>query len=193
VSLPEKIVSVNRVLAGKAQVVTYMGHSSINRYNPLFYAVLVLNQILGGDTLSSRLGTEVRDRQGLSYGIYSYFLVGKNTGTFFIEMQTSPEDNTKAIASTRQILQQIHQQGVTALEVETAKHTLIGNYNVSLANPEELTDTILMNEVYELNRIELHFFTQKIQQVTLEEVNQAARELIHPDKIVVATAGPGAS
>ncbi len=193
VSLPEKIVSVNRVLAGKAQVVTYMGHSSINRYNPLFYAVLVLNQILGGDTLSSRLGTEVRDRQGLSYGIYSYFLVGKNTGTFFIEMQTSPEDNTKAIASTRQILQQIHQQGVTALEVETAKHTLIGNYNVSLANPEELTDTILMNEVYELNQIELHFFTQKIQQVTLEEVNQAARELIHPDKIVVATAGPGAS
>jgi zinc protease len=193
VSLPEKIVSVNRVLAGKAQVVTYMGHSSINRYNPLFYAVLVLNQILGGDTLSSRLGTEVRDRQGLSYGIYSYFLVGKNTGTFFIEMQTSPEDNTKAIASTRQILQQIHQQGVTALEVETAKHTLIGNYNVSLANPEELTDTILMNEVYELNRLELHSFTQKIQQVTLEEVNQAARELIHPDKIVVATAGPGAS
>jgi len=193
VSLPEKIVSVNRVLAGKAQVVTYMGHSSINRYNPLFYAVLVLNQILGGDTLSSRLGTEVRDRQGLSYGIYSYFLVGKNTGTFFIEMQTSPEDNTKAIASTRQILQQIHQQGVTALEVETAKRTLIGNYNVSLANPEELTDTILMNEVYELNQLELHSFTQKIQQVTLEEVNQAARELIHPDKIVVATAGPGAS
>ncbi|MBD2678668.1 MULTISPECIES: pitrilysin family protein [Nostoc] len=190
VSLPEKIVSVNRVLAGKAQAVTYMGHTSINRYDPRFYEVLVLNQILGGDTLSSRLGTEVRDRQGLSYGIYSYFLVGKNAGTFLIEMQTSPEDSTKAIASTRQILQQIHQQGVTALEVETAKRTLIGNYNVSLANPEELTDTILMNEVYGLKQVELHSFAQKIQQVTIEEVNQAARELIHPDKIVVVTAGP---
>jgi len=190
VPLPEKIVSVNRVLAGKAQAVTYIGHTSINRYDPQFYAVLVLNQILGGDTLSSRLGTEVRDRQGLSYGIYSYFLVGKNAGTFLIEMQTSPEDSTKAIASTRQILQQIHQQGVTALEVETAKRTLIGNYNVSLADPEELTDTILMNEVYGLDRVELHSFSQKIQQVTIEEVNQAARELIHPDKIVVVTAGP---
>ncbi|MDZ8107081.1 MAG: pitrilysin family protein [Nostoc sp. DedQUE12a] len=190
VPLPEKIVSVNRVLAGKAQAVTYMGYTSINRYDPRFSEVLVLNQILGGDTLSSRLGTEVRDRQGLSYGIYSYFLVGKNAGTFLIEMQTSPEDSTKAIVSTRQILQQIHQQGVTALEVETAKRTLIGNYNVSLANPEELTDTILMNEVYGLEQVELHSFAQKIQQVTIEEVNQAARELIHPDKIVVVTAGP---
>jgi len=190
VSMPEKIVSLNPVLPGKAQAVTYMGCTSINRYDHRFHAALVLNQILGGDTLSSRLGAEVRDRQGLSYGIYSYFQALKNAGTFLIEMQTSPEDSTKAIASTRQILQQIHQQGVTALEVETAKRTLISHYNVSLANPEELTDRILMNEVYELDKVELHSFTDKIQKVTLAEVNQAARKLLHPDQILVVTAGP---
>ncbi|MEH2457021.1 M16 family metallopeptidase [Nostoc sp.] len=190
VPMPQKIVSVNRVLPGKAQAVTYMGCTGINRYDPRFHAALVLNQILGGDTLSSRLGAQVRDRQGLSYGIYSYFQAGKNAGTFLIEMQTSPEDSIKAIASTRQILQQIHQQGVTALEVETAKRTLISNYNVSLANPEELADRILMNEVYELDKVELHSFTDKIQKVTLAQVNQAARELLHPDQIVVVTAGP---
>ncbi|MEH2021992.1 M16 family metallopeptidase [Nostoc sp.] len=190
VPMPEKIVSVNPVLPDKTQAVTYMGYTGINRYDPRFHSALVLNQILGGDTLSSRLGAEVRDRQGLSYGIYSYFQAGKNAGTFLIEMQTSPEDSTKAIASTRQILQQIHQQGVTALEVETAKRTLISNYNVSLANPEELTDRILMNEVYGLEKVELHSFTDKIQKVTLDQVNQAARELLHPDKIVVVTAGP---
>uniref|UniRef100_UPI0035CC78CF M16 family metallopeptidase n=1 Tax=uncultured Nostoc sp. TaxID=340711 RepID=UPI0035CC78CF len=190
VSMPQKIVSVNPVLPGKAQAVTYMGYTGINRYDPRFHAALILNQILGGDTLSSRLGAEVRDRQGLSYGIYSSFQAGKNAGTFLIEMQTSPEDSSKAIANTRQILQQIHQQGVTALEVETAKRTLISNYNVSLANPEELTDRILMNEVYGLDKEELHSFTDKIQKVTLTQVNQAARELLHPDQIVVVTAGP---
>ncbi|MDZ8031965.1 pitrilysin family protein [Nostoc sp. DedSLP04] len=190
VAMPQKIVSVNPVLPDKTQAVTYMGYTGINRYDPRFHAALVLNQILGGDTLSSRLGAEVRDRQGLSYGIYSSFQAGKNVGTFLIEMQTSPEDSSKAIASTRQILQQIHQQGVTALEVETAKRTLISNYNVSLANPEELTDRILMNEVYGLNKVELHSFTDKIQKVTLAQVNQAARELLHPDQIVVVTAGP---
>ncbi|MBN3959987.1 pitrilysin family protein [Nostoc sp. NMS8] len=190
VSMPEEIVSVNPVLPDKTQAVTYMGYTGINRYDRRFHAALVLNQILGGDTLSSRLGAEVRDRQGLSYGIYSYFQAGKNAGTFLIEMQTSPEDTSKAIASTREILQQIHQQGVTALEVETAKRTLISNYNVSLANPEELTDRILMNEVYGLDKVELHSFTDKIQKVTVDQVNQAARELLHPDKIVVVTAGP---
>ena len=190
VSLPQKIVSVNPVLPGKAQAVTYMGYTGINRYDPRFHAALVLNQILGGDTLSSRLGAQVRDRQGLSYGIYSSFQAGKNAGTFLIEMQTSPEDSSKAIASTCEILQQIHQQGVTALEVETAKRTLISNYNVSLANPEQLTDTILMNEVYRLDKEELHSFTDKIQKVTLTQVNQAARELLHPNQIVVVTAGP---
>ncbi|WP_442940411.1 M16 family metallopeptidase [Nostoc sp.] len=190
VSMPQKIVSVNPVLPGKAQAVTYMGFTGIKRYDPRFHAALVLNQILGGDTLSSRLGAEVRDRQGLSYGIYSYFQAGKNAGTFLIEMQTSPEDTNQAIASTRQILQQIHQQGVTSHEVETAKRTLISHYNVSLANPEELTDRILMNEVYGLDKVELHTFTDKIQKVTFEQVNQAARELLHPDQIVVVTAGP---
>ncbi|MCC5656062.1 insulinase family protein [Nostoc sp. XA010] len=190
VLMPQKIVRVNPVLPGKAQAVTYMGYTGINRYDPRFHAALVLNQILGGDTLSSRLGAEVRDRQGLSYGIYSSFQAGKNAGTFLIEMQTSPEDSRKAIASTRQILQQIHQQGVTALEVETAKRTLISNYNVLLANPEELTDRILMNEVYGLDKGELHSFTDKIQKVSLTQVNQAARELLHPDQIVVVTAGP---
>lgn len=190
VSMPEKIVSLNPVLPDKTQAVTYMGYTGINRYDHRFHAALVLNQILGGDTLSSRLGAEVRDRQGLSYGIYSYFQAGKNAGTFLIEMQTNPEDSMKAIASTRQILQQIHQQGVTALEVETAKRTLISNYNVSLANPEELTDRILINEVYGLDKVELHSFTDKIHKVTLDQVNQAARELLHPDKIVVVTAGP---
>ncbi|AFZ26441.1 putative Zn-dependent peptidase [Cylindrospermum stagnale PCC 7417] len=190
VSMPAKLVRINPVLPGKAQAITYMGYAAINRQDPRFYAALVLNQILGGDTLSSRLGTEVRDRLGLTYGIYSSFQAGKNVGTFLIEMQTSPEDTSQAIASTRKLLQQIHQQGVSEKEVETAKRTLISNYNVSLVNPEELTKKILMNEVYGLDKIELRSFTQKIHQVTFPQVNQAARELLYPDKIVVVTAGP---
>jgi zinc protease len=190
VSLPEKVVSINPILPGKAQAITYMGNQGINRKDPRFYAALVLNQILGGDTLSSRLGSEVRDREGLTYGIYSNFLAGKNSGTFLIEMQTSPEDTRQAITRTRELLQQIHQQGVTAEEIETAKRNLIGNYVVSLANPEELVNKILMNEVYGLDKEELRSFTTKIQAVSIEQVNQAARELLYPDKIVVVTAGP---
>ncbi|AFZ04310.1 processing peptidase [Calothrix sp. PCC 6303] len=190
VAIPQSLININSVLPGKAQAITYMGSAAINRQDPRYYSALVLNQILGGDTLSSRLGAEVRDRQGLTYGIYSNFLAGKNSGTFLIEMQTNPEDVSKAIASTRKLLGEIHRTGVTRQELETAKRTAISNYIVSLINPEELTHRILMNEVYGLDDDELRSFTAKIQSVTLEQVNQAAKELLHPDQIVVATAGP---
>ena len=190
VGMPKNVVNVNPVVPGKPQAITYMGYTGIKRQDRRFYAAMILNQILGGDTLSSRLGAEVRDRQGLTYGIYSNFLTGKNVGTFLIEMQTSPEDAHKAISSTRNLLKQVHQQGVTQQEVETAKRNLISNYNISLANPELLSQRMVMNEVYGLNRIELRSFISKIKQVNLSQVNQAARELLHPDKIVVVTAGP---
>ncbi len=190
VGMPKNVVNVNPVVPGKPQAITYMGYTGINRQDRRFYAAMILNQILGGDTLSSRLGAEVRDRQGLTYGIYSNFLTGKNVGTFLIEMQTSPEDAHKAISSTRNLLKQVHQQGVTQQEVETAKRNLISNYNISLANPELLSQRMVMNEVYGLNQIELRSFISKIKQVNVSQVNQAARELLHPDKIVVVTAGP---
>ncbi|RUR72958.1 peptidase M16 [Chlorogloeopsis fritschii PCC 6912] len=189
VKTPDKIIRVNPVLPGKTQVVTVLGNTGIKRQDPRYYAALILNQILGGDTLSSRLGTEIRDRQGLTYGIYSSFQAGKNLGMFLIEMQTAPEDTNRAIDSTRKLIAEIHQQGVSVEELETAKRNAIGNYNVSLANPEDLSSRILMNEVYGLDKEELRSFTSKIAAVTLEQVSRAARELLHPDKIVVVTAG----
>jgi zinc protease len=186
----ERGLQINSVLPGKSQTITYMGDLGVKRQDPRFYSALVLNEILAGDSVSGRLGSEVRDRLGLTYGIYSNFQGGKNIGTFLIEMQTSPEDANKAIATTRKILQQIHQQGVTPEEVETAKRTLISNYNISLSKPEELTARILMNEVFGLYELELQGFAEKIQKVTKNEVNQLARQQLDPDKLVVVTAGP---
>ncbi len=190
VNIPEHLVQLNPVVHGKAQATTYMGGTGIKRKDSRYYAALVLNQILGGDTVSSRLGAEIRDRQGLTYGIYSSMQAGKNFGTFAIEMQTAPENARKAIANTRKLINEIHHRGVTFKEVQAAKSTLVSNYNVSLANPEELTEKILMNQVYGFQPKELQNFTKKIQAVNLKQVNQAARELMHPDKIIVVTAGP---
>ncbi|TAE52840.1 MAG: insulinase family protein [Nostocales cyanobacterium] len=190
VVVKNKGVRINSVIPGKSQAVTYMGYVGIKRQDPRFYQALVLNQILGGDSLSSRLGAEVRDRLGLSYHIYSNFQGGRNVGTFLIEMQTNPEDANKAIATTRKLLEQIHNQGVTTTELETAKRSLISEYNISLSKPEQLNARILLNEVYGLDTLELRNFVQKIQKVTQKEVNQAARELLDPDKFVIVTAGP---
>jgi len=193
VELPKTRVELNPVLPGKAQSITLLGYRGIDRKDPRYYAALVLNQIVGGDTLSSRLGTEIRDRLGLTYGIYSYFQAGLHQGPFLIQMQTAPEDAQKAIASAIALLQQLEEKGVTSNEVAAAKRSITSEYPVGLADPNSLAQTILNNEVYGLGLSEIRNFVSKIEAVTLDQVNQAAKELLHPENLVVVTVGPPVS
>lgn len=181
---------LTKSLPGKTQTVTFMGHPGIERRDPRIYAVLVLNLILGGDTLASRLGTEIRDRQGLTYGIYSYFQAGRYPGPFLVEMQTAPQDTQLAIASTLKLLQQLHDQGVTAAELQAAQRTLSSAFAVDLAHPEQLAVSWLMNAVYDLPMEDLVNYPQRIQAVTLDEVNHVAQELIRPQDLVIVSVGP---
>ncbi|QZZ21859.1 insulinase family protein [Leptothermofonsia sichuanensis E412] len=190
VPLPETTVRVNPALPGKTQSVTFLGYNGISRTDPRYYAAAVLNQILGGDTLSSRLGTEIRDRLGLTYGIYSYFQAGVNQGPFLVTMQTSPEDTERAITSTLSLLEQIRKQGVTDNEVTAAKRSLTNSYPVELADPDNLASTILMNAVYGLSINELRQYTNRLSAVTPAQVKQAITELLHPNHMVIVTAGP---
>ncbi len=191
VPLPQTLTRLNKVIPGKAEAVTYIGYNGISRKDPRYYAALVLNQILGGDTLSSRLGTEVRDRQGLTYGIYSGFAAGINPGPFLIQMQTAPLDTQKAIASTLALLKQLREKGVTEAEFNTAKRSISNSYPVDLANPSNVSSIILDNSVLGLSRSEIREFPQRIQAVTMADMQQAIEDLIKPENLVIVTAGPG--
>ncbi|MEA5624497.1 pitrilysin family protein [Nostoc sp. UHCC 0251] len=191
VALPKTLTRLNKVIPGKAEAVTYIGYNGISRKDPRYYAALMLNQILGGDTLSSRLGTEVRDRQGLTYGIYSGFAAGINPGPFLIQMQTAPGDAQKAIASTLALLKQLREQGVTEAEFNTAKRSITNSYPVDLANPSDVSSIILNNAVFGLSRSEIRDFPQRIQAVTMAQMQQAIEDLIKPENLVIVTAGPG--
>jgi zinc protease len=188
--LPNTLQRVQESLPGKTQAVTYMGYPGIERRDPRFYAALVLNQILGGDTLSSRLGTEIRDRQGLTYGIYSYFAAGQQAGPFVIEMQTSPEDTEKAIQSTLALLHQLRKSGVSDAELNTAKRSIVNSYPVELASLDTVAQRILANAVDGASIEEIRDFPRKIDAITMQQINEAIQDLIQPDHLLIVTAGP---
>ncbi|BAU14864.1 peptidase M16 domain-containing protein [Leptolyngbya sp. NIES-3755] len=190
VSTPTSTVRRYAPIPGKTQSVTLIGSAGIDRRDSRFYDASVMNQILGGDTLSSRLGSEVRDRQGLTYGIYSFFQAGNRPGPFVISMQTAPEDADKAIASTVKLLDQIRAKGVSTTEVTTAQRSITSGYPVDLANPDQLSSVVLMNELYGLNPQELRQYPTQINAVTPAQVNEAAQELIRPEQLIIVTAGP---
>ncbi|NJO44674.1 MAG: insulinase family protein [Oscillatoriales cyanobacterium RM2_1_1] len=189
VSLPKSLVYINTQLPGIEESIIMMGHPGIIRRDPRFYAALVLNEILGGSTLSSRLGVELRDRLGLTYGVYSDFNAGLKSGAFTIQLQTSADKEQQAVITVLALLEQIHHRGVTMAEVEVARRGIVSSRQVQLADPDSLGDAILWNELNQLSQNELREFDQKIGAITLEAVNSAAQTLIHPDQIVVVTAG----
>jgi len=190
VSPPPQLVFKNAVIPGKAQAITYMGTPGIDRRDPRFYAAIVMNHILGGDTLASRLGTEIRDRQGLTYGIYSFFAASSQAGPFLIQLQTAPEDTAPAIQATLQLLREARTHGFSTAELATAKRSLMNSYVVELANVDVVARTLLGNASVELPPEELQQFGDRVAAVTLEEVNQVLRDLIDPDRLVIVTAGP---
>lgn len=193
VSPPEQTLFKNAVIAGKSQAITYLGAPGIDRRDPRFYAAMLMNHILGGDTLASRLGTEIRDRQGLTYGIYSFFSASRQAGPFIIQLQTAPEDTAKAIQATLQLLREARRQGLTAAELDAAKRSLSNTYIVELANVDVVARTLLGNASVDLPPEELQQFSDRLKAVTLDEVNQALRDMIDPDHLVIVTAGPTVS
>jgi zinc protease len=190
VMLPKATTYFSKSIPGKAESVTYLGYNSISRKDPRFYAALVMNQVLGGSTLSSRLGTEVRDRQGLTYGIYSGFSAGVYPGPFLISMQTAPENAQTAVNSTVALLKQLKETGITQAELDEAKRSITSSYPVGLASPSDLVDVILGNEVMGLSPEELRQFPAKVEAVTPAQLKQAISELIQPNNLVIVTAGP---
>ena len=187
---PAKLTQVEKPLSGKTQAVTIMGVPSINRLDKRFYAALVLNQVIGGDTLSSRLGSEIRDRKGLTYGIYSSFAVSKSVGTFVVQMQTNGKDTKRAVEETLALLRDVQKNGITAGELAFAKRSLINSFPVELAEPDSILEAAMSDELYGLPKGDFYQFPQRVRSVTLAEVNQAAKELIKPDQFLVVSVVP---
>jgi zinc protease len=180
-------------LAGKTQAVTIIGHPSISRFDPQYYPALLLNQVVGGDTLASRLGTEIRDRLGLTYGIYSYFQAGRPPqGAFMVQMQTSGKDTEKAIAATVALLRSVRDKGITQAEFDVAKKSLLNGFSTEFANPDSVASSLLSDEIYGFPVGDFYKFPQRIQSVTLEQVNRAAKELLQPDNLLIVSVVPKA-
>jgi zinc protease len=190
VNFPENTTQ-QAALAGKTQAVTLMGHPSISRADRRYYPALLLNQVLGGDTLASRLGTEIRDRLGLTYGIYSYFQAGRPPeGAFIVQMQTSGQDTEKAINATIALLKEVRDRGITQSEFDFAKKSLINNFATEFADPDSIASSLLSDETYGLPVGDFYKFPERIQAVTLEEVNRAAKELLQPDNLLIVSVVP---
>jgi zinc protease len=174
---------------GRSQTDIVWGMHGFARSAPDMYAAVVMNYIFGGGSLSSRLMTELRDRQGLVYGVYSVASPGIGAGPIQIRAGTNPGHVDRAVAAVEEELRRMHERGPTADELKEAKGYLTGVFPVRLESNAGVAAQLVAAELYGLGLDYLERYTGIMEGVSLEEARAAARRYLSPDRHALAIAG----
>ena len=180
----------NVMIPDKTSVSLVVGQPSGLRYqDPDYQALRVATAILGSG-FTGRLMANVRDKEGLTYGIGA----GLANDTFIdgdwgIFATFSPTLLDKGLASTQRQLTKWYADGATAEEVTNRKSNLIGSFKVGLATTDGLAATILntVNRGFELTWLDE--YPAKIDALTPEQVNAAIKKYLKPENMVIIKAG----
>lgn len=160
-----------------------LGHRGVARDNPDYYALTVMNFILGGGGFTSRLLDNIRTKAGLAYSVASYFVAGKSPGSFQISMQTKNESATDAIARTCGELERIRREPVGDAELGDAKLYLTGSFPLRLDSTAKIAGFLAQVEFFSLGADYAETYVQRINAVTKDDVLRVAQQYLHPDDL----------
>lgn len=162
----------------------------IDRTDPDYAALSLGNSILGGGAFGTRLMSEVREKRGLTYGVYSVFSPMQVRGPFMINLQTRAELSEGTLKLVQDILRDYLKTGPTQQELDDAKRELAGSFPLSNASNASIVGQLGAIGFYNLPLNFLEDFMQKSQSLTVEQVRDALNKHLAADKMVIVTAGP---
>lgn len=178
-------------LKDKTQSDVFLGHAGkLRRRDPDFYKIFVANHILGGSSLTSRLAKTVRDNSGLVYTIYSYYDASYGKGEFGIYFGSNSLNVDKAVNLIKNELIKFVKEGISQDELTKAKKSLIDSFiSRNLSTYSNISNTLLAIEFYSLGKNYVKDYPNIIQNLKLNEVNQAIKNYFYPDNLQISIAG----
>lgn len=166
------------------------GAGALRRTDPDYYAATLANAVLGQSGLSSRLGRQVRDTEGLTYTIVSrFFSPYLVDGPWGIYLSVAPPNVDRGIESSMNVLRGYVKDGMSEEELRVEKSAAAGRFQVSLANNAGVAEALAQAESYGLGVSLLDEYPSKVRSVTVDEANRALRSHILPDKVITVVAG----
>jgi zinc protease len=183
--MPEKGLKVVAIDKDLMQANIILGHLGISRDNPDYYAFAVMNFILGGGGFSSRLMDTLRDRMGLTYGVYSSVPTGLEPGLFKVEVQTKNESASTVVEEILKEIRGIREEGVTEEELSDAKAYLSGSFPRRLDTMSKIVWFLSTVEFHGLGLDYMEKFPDYINAVTRDDVKRVARKYLDPENYVL--------
>ncbi|MFO7758182.1 MAG: pitrilysin family protein [Roseovarius sp.] len=171
------------------QSVALFAQAGIKRDDPDFFAAYVLNHILGGGGFESRLVTEVREKRGLTYGVYSY-LADKDAAQLWAGSVSSANDRVaEAISVIRDEWTRIRDEGVTEQELRDAKTYLTGAYPLRFDGNRPIARIAVGMQMDGLPVDYIANRNDMVEAVTLEQINRVAQERVDPEQLTFVVVG----
>ncbi|MES2580031.1 MAG: pitrilysin family protein [Pseudomonadota bacterium] len=166
-----------------------LGYPGVKRGDADYFPLYVGNYILGGGGFVSRLTEEVREKRGLVYSVYSYFMPMGELGPFQIGLQTKREQANDALKVVNETLAKFIQNGVTEKELKAAKSNIIGGFPMRIDSNNKILDYLSVIGFYKLPLTYLDDFNKEVNKVTAAQIKDAFNRRIKPDHFVSVIVG----
>lgn len=167
-----------------------IGHLGTMRDNPDRYALLVMNDILGGGGFASRLLTRVRSDEGLAYSAGSSFGMGTYyDGVFRVAFQSRSETVARAAAIVLEEIERIRSEPVSEAELSTAIASFVETFTRNFSSAAATAGLFARDEYTDRDPEYLARYRERISAVTADDVLRVAREYLHPDRLLMLVVG----
>jgi zinc protease len=175
------------------QLNIYLGHLGVTRTNPHYYALQVLDTILGGGAgFTARIPQRLRDELGLAYTTFASITMtaGLDPGRFIAFIGTSPENMKLATEGLLNEIRRIIEEPVTSEELQDAQDYLTGSFVFAFESSPQIARFLIHAEVYGLGFDYIEKYPEHIRAVTVDDISRAARMYLDSENYTLVVVGP---
>jgi zinc protease len=170
------------------QSVVNFGQPGPKRKDEDFMPAYVLNYILGGGGFASRLMTEVREKRGLAYSVYTYLQPYDRAGIWLGGVATENKSVGESIRIIKSVLSEMAERGPTPEELADAKRYLTGSYALRFSSSSQIAGILLWLQIEDLGIDYIDKRNALVEAVTIEDIKRVAKTL-QPDKLIITIVG----
>lgn len=173
-----------------SQSVIILGHPAVVTYTPAYNDLAVANHILGAGGFTSRLFETIRSERGLAYATGSALSEGiEAPGIFYAFAITRGDATAQTLQLMLDEIRQLQEDGATEAETQRARQTLLNQSLFRFTSPAAVNERTARVALLDLEPGYYERYLENLQEITVEEVNQAAAAELHPDSAVILVVG----
>ncbi len=173
---------------GAAQCELRMGHLGIERSNPDYYAVTLMNEILGGFFLS-RINMNLREAHAYTYGASSGFSFRAGKGPFSVSAAIHNENIAAAVKEVLYEIKRLQDEAVSDEDLHNARGQLVGVFPIAFETAEQMALGLANIQVSDLADDYYSTFRERISELNKEDIQRTAKKYLHPENTIIVVCG----